>query len=362
MAHNVYANTRNIIHKGSGDKAIGGPDVCKTQVGTAVVPIPYPNFTDSGKLTGGSTSVKIQGKPAMMKGSKLASSNGDDVGSLGGIISGVNKSEAEAITYSFNVKIEGKNVVRGFDALTHNKKNAMGTILGSVFVSIPTGEEKVEEEKCKYCKKEVHKFSKKLGNNIGSSNTLSRRIIPKISDHRWYTGGWSLAAHHLICSEAVDNDDWSNYCLQFGYDINCKENGVMLPMRMPLACQLHAPLHRGNHDKGKGEGVSYPEAVKKRLEKISNNIKSGNYCDKPQGLIDEMNDLSAFIIKKVNKFKWTLTGDGRDYDDGGIGCAGVLKLGDKTNTPCPAHRKHNLKAKDKLTALPKKSTPLEIGK
>ena len=58
--HNAFVDGRSIIHKGSGDKAIASaPDVCTTSAGSAVVPIPYPNISQSSDLKGGSKSVKI---------------------------------------------------------------------------------------------------------------------------------------------------------------------------------------------------------------------------------------------------------------------------------------------------------------
>jgi len=81
--HNVFTNNRSNIHKGSGDKAVAGaPDVCKTPVGSAVVPIPYPNISQSSTLKKGSKSVKINNQPAVLKGSTFASSSGDQAGSM----------------------------------------------------------------------------------------------------------------------------------------------------------------------------------------------------------------------------------------------------------------------------------------
>jgi len=62
----------------------------------------------------------------MVKGAKYMMSTGDEPGSIGGIISGVIKGEAEFLMYSFDVKFEGKNVCRMGDPLFHNKKNALG--------------------------------------------------------------------------------------------------------------------------------------------------------------------------------------------------------------------------------------------
>ena len=44
-----------MAHKGSGDKSVASaPDVCKAQVGNAVVAIPYPNVAESKDLKDGS--------------------------------------------------------------------------------------------------------------------------------------------------------------------------------------------------------------------------------------------------------------------------------------------------------------------
>ena len=40
MAQTTFANSLGIVHKGSGGKSIVFPDVCKTQIGPSVVPIP----------------------------------------------------------------------------------------------------------------------------------------------------------------------------------------------------------------------------------------------------------------------------------------------------------------------------------
>ncbi|VAW64470.1 hypothetical protein MNBD_GAMMA11-557 [hydrothermal vent metagenome] len=132
MAHDVFTNGRSNIHKGSGDKAVAGaPDVCKTPIGSAVVPIPYPNISQSSTLKKGSLSVKINGKPACLEKSTFDSSSGDQAGRLGGIISGTTGKETRFISSSFDVQIEGQNAVRHADATTHNHGNTMGVVYGS---------------------------------------------------------------------------------------------------------------------------------------------------------------------------------------------------------------------------------------
>ena len=62
----------------------------------------------------------------MLKGSTYKVSKGDEGGSVGGVVSGKVKGVCEFVLYSFDVKIEGKNVCRMGDMLTHNDKNAVG--------------------------------------------------------------------------------------------------------------------------------------------------------------------------------------------------------------------------------------------
>jgi len=62
----------------------------------------------------------------MLKGSTYKMSTGDEAGSAGGVASGKIKGTCEFMLYSFDIKIEGKNVCRMGDMLTHNDKNAVG--------------------------------------------------------------------------------------------------------------------------------------------------------------------------------------------------------------------------------------------
>ena len=126
MAQTTFANSRGIVHKGSGGLSIVFPDVCKTPTPGGPIPIPYPNIGKSSDTSGGPTSVKTDGKMPMVKGAKYTRSMGDEAGTAGGVISGCNMGECEFMLYSFDVKFEGKNVCRMGDPLFHNKKNIMG--------------------------------------------------------------------------------------------------------------------------------------------------------------------------------------------------------------------------------------------
>jgi len=99
------------------------PDVCKMPNG---IPVPFPNIGKSSDTSGGTTTIKADGKMIMNKGAKYSKSAGDDPGKGGGVVSQVNTSECEFMMYSFDVMLEGKNVCRMGDPLWHNKKNIMG--------------------------------------------------------------------------------------------------------------------------------------------------------------------------------------------------------------------------------------------
>jgi hypothetical protein len=121
-----FANGRGITHAGSNGQSVVFPDVCKTPSPGGPIPLPYPNLGKSSDTSGGPKSVTIEGNMPMVKGATYSTSTGDEAGSAGGVVSGVNKGASEFMMYSFDVKIEGKNVCRLGDPLFHNKKNIMG--------------------------------------------------------------------------------------------------------------------------------------------------------------------------------------------------------------------------------------------
>ena len=127
MGQSTFANLRGIAHKGSGGMSIVFPDVCKTPAPPAPpVPIPYPNIGQASDTSSGPSKVKTDGKMPIVKVAKYSKSSGDEAGTLGGVMSSVNRNECEYMLYSFDVKFEGKNVCRMGDPLFHNKKNMLG--------------------------------------------------------------------------------------------------------------------------------------------------------------------------------------------------------------------------------------------
>lgn len=125
MGVTVGVNNLSVVHKSSNGITIAFPDVCKTPAPPApFVPIPYPNIAKSSDTAKGSKKVKCDGNSICLKDSNFSLSTGDEAGSAGGgIVSSKIKGKAEFINFSFDVKIEGKNVSRAFDLMLHNDKN-----------------------------------------------------------------------------------------------------------------------------------------------------------------------------------------------------------------------------------------------
>ena len=126
MGQTTFANSRGISHKGSGGMSTVFPDICKTPVPGAVIPIPYPNIGMASDTSKGPKKVTTDKKMPMVKGAKYKQTSGDEAGVQKGVISSKTKGEAEFLMYSFDVKFEGKNVCRLGDPMFHNKKNIMG--------------------------------------------------------------------------------------------------------------------------------------------------------------------------------------------------------------------------------------------
>lgn len=127
MPITINANGLSIIHEDSGGSASATlPDLCLTQAGPMVVPVPYPNSAKSSDLADGTTDVKADGgKSIAIKGCSFSKSSGDAAGDKKGVVSGSIEGKAEFITSSPSVKIEGKGVCRKSDKMTMNDGNAM---------------------------------------------------------------------------------------------------------------------------------------------------------------------------------------------------------------------------------------------
>jgi hypothetical protein len=122
----VNGTDNSVSHKGAMHFAKNtAPDVCKTPSPSGPVPIPYPVIMSmSSDLANGSTTVKADGGNMIAtKGSEYSRCNGDEPGTVGGIVSSTNMKEASWILYSFDVKIDGANACRKTDKMKMNHGN-----------------------------------------------------------------------------------------------------------------------------------------------------------------------------------------------------------------------------------------------
>lgn len=208
--------------------------------------------------------------------------------------------------------------------------------------------------KCSFCKKEHagNPVFKGQGNYVGTSQTLASRLMKEYKlpafQHPLSVGKGKnkcAEAHHLICSESMNSNVWEKICNSFGYDVNCPENGIMLPSDMAVACHAEVPLHKGNHDDTKGSaGMNYVNTVKQKIDPEASKAFGGDYCENPKEIIEQLNKISKEIWQKVKKFKWTISPDGMHYSPSSKeGCLGVKTHKEKdavTITKCPSNRNH----------------------
>ena len=143
MGVTVGVNNLSVVHAGSSGTTVAFPDVCKTPSPGGPIPIPYPNIAQSSDSADTASSVKADGNPICVKDSNFKMSTGDEAGSAGGgVASSKIKGKAEFVNYSFDVKVEGKNVPRALDLMLHNEKNTPpAPLLQPPIIAMPGGED-----------------------------------------------------------------------------------------------------------------------------------------------------------------------------------------------------------------------------
>ena len=102
------------------------PNVCMTPAGTSSVPVPYPSIGQLSDAMDVTTSVKVTGKPVILKKSSIPKTSGDESGKNGPGPGG----KVEFTSYSKSVKMNGEFVVRMTDKTKQNNGNAVGVVLG----------------------------------------------------------------------------------------------------------------------------------------------------------------------------------------------------------------------------------------
>lgn len=113
--------------------AFAFPDVCNTPSPAGPVSIPYPNIAQLADAQDVSEELLLgpSGLRAVLLDSTVASSTGDEAGSLGGVTSGVTKGGCEVTGASATVLYGGKGIARFGDPTSQNDDNAVGVLLGA---------------------------------------------------------------------------------------------------------------------------------------------------------------------------------------------------------------------------------------
>ncbi|CAK9889636.1 MULTISPECIES: DUF4150 domain-containing protein [Pseudomonas] len=97
------------------------PDVCKTPMGGAVPPVPYPVTAELKSATGVAGSVRVNGKPVVVFDKSLVpKTNGDQAGAAKGIKSNTVAGKCYPKEKSSTVRAEKKRVVRHNDLFWMN--------------------------------------------------------------------------------------------------------------------------------------------------------------------------------------------------------------------------------------------------
>jgi uncharacterized Zn-binding protein involved in type VI secretion len=122
MPATVVVNFMTVVHQQSNGMAMFFPDPCLTPSPAGPIPIPYPNIAQGSQVSEGSSSVKADGCPLCIQGSKFSMSSGDEAGSAGGgVITATIKGKAEFMNFSFDVKADGKMIARMLDPMVGNE-------------------------------------------------------------------------------------------------------------------------------------------------------------------------------------------------------------------------------------------------
>ncbi len=162
MANDVFANGLEVACKAAdGVSSAAFPDVCWTPK----EPVPFANTAKAKDLSNGSVTVFISGKPVAQKDkSYFKTSSGDDSArGRKGMTTGAKNGKAYFRSWSMNVKVEGYNVCRHTDSMTHNH----GSYPGNTNFWKYTDTKWYEKFDCKDEKK---KMNKACGKNKNTEN------------------------------------------------------------------------------------------------------------------------------------------------------------------------------------------------
>lgn len=109
-----------------GGMAVAFPNVCKTPAAPSPLPIPYPSIGQCSNASGDTCSqkVKILNKAVLTKASEISSTQGDEAGTLKGMVSSTSGDKAVYKMSESKVVVEGNEIVTHLKMMAHNGSNA----------------------------------------------------------------------------------------------------------------------------------------------------------------------------------------------------------------------------------------------
>jgi hypothetical protein len=127
MSVTVFVMGNAVVYKGSGGKGTFFPDVCLTQMGNTMAPIPYPNNTSDDDIDESScaSDVKFDGQKAATMSSFIKKSSGDSNGKTG-VMSGKTEGGMCFLNGVNTVLIDGDAVVVNLMTLCTSNHAAKG--------------------------------------------------------------------------------------------------------------------------------------------------------------------------------------------------------------------------------------------
>lgn len=145
MADSVFINKRSAVHAGSTGQSTAFPDVnlCPPGPPAGPVPTPLPNLAQAKDLDNGASSVVVDGNPMAVRSSYIGRSTGNAVARTtgGGLVTHVVEGKAYFTSFSTNVIVEGEEVPRHLDIMTHNHASppgeAVGCYVGTMDPTVP---------------------------------------------------------------------------------------------------------------------------------------------------------------------------------------------------------------------------------
>lgn len=209
MGATININNRTVVHKSSGGVSVASPDVCKTPTSAGPTPIPYPNVSKSADTSNGTSTVKGDKNPVMVKESLFSTSTGDESGTAGGgVVSGKTKGKAEFVNYSFDVMFDGLNACRLGDPMLQNKGSAWNTppaceVQSPLPPAIPLRAEIIEAVVCDPCDVADLTLTNAEGGASVTCTTKARSDDSLSSEDKAFLGQYDVL---LECMADFEND------------------------------------------------------------------------------------------------------------------------------------------------------------